>query len=96
MTPRGPEGSDRQSLNYAKLDMWAGSNLGSPACVFGQWRRGPDGQLVRTWESRDASTPSRPVYPKPYDSRTESFWRWFAVAWLAAGYVVTGVAYFLG
>jgi long-chain acyl-CoA synthetase len=26
----------------------------------------------------------------------EALWRWFVVAWLAAGYVLTGVAYFLG
>ncbi|HLZ81998.1 MAG TPA: AMP-binding protein [Caulobacteraceae bacterium] len=63
-----------------------GESSGRPVGrLFGRWRRGPDGQLVCT--------------PEPKRARAwefEGVWCWFAVAWLAAGYVLTGVAYFLG
>ena len=41
-------------------------------------------------------TPPAPIRPRVPSGRGEQLWRWFVVAWLAAGYVLTGVAYFLG
>jgi len=47
-------------------------------------------------DREELSSRRRSVPSLASDSRIEVLWRWFIVAWLAAGYVLTGVAYFLG
>ena len=71
---------DQRTSAFASLRIVA---AGRPADIIA--RRGGD-EPIRP----------QPIHPRAYDGRAERFWRWFTVAWLAAGYVLTGVAYFLG
>ena len=70
---------------------------------------GPDGELICTWElKKDAPAMSASAIAsgltdsssvdrsRACKSREHDLWRWLVVAGLAAGYVFTGVAYFMG
>jgi hypothetical protein len=81
---------------------------GPDSHVLGRWRQGPDGGLICTWELKGPpSARERPAAAKPAESTAvdrsrgarngeQDLWRWLVVAGLAAGYVFTGVAYFMG
>jgi long-chain acyl-CoA synthetase len=108
-----PKGASGKILRRAlrRPHSRAGEALGRPiGRLFGRWWRGPDGQLVRSWELKRAretgrrplasgrvgsSTRARPVGQEPSHSRFEALWRGVG-AWLVAGFAIAGAAYFLG
>ncbi len=69
---------------------------------------GANGELICTWELKGGETkPAGAIAASSAGSssgdrswarksRELGLWRWFVVTWLATGYVLTGVAQFLG